>query len=240
MRETHGGDIYGVSRELGCRPTDIADFSANINPLGPSPAVWKAIIKARRFVNHYPDPLCRDLRELLGQQWRVDPDQIVVGNGSMELIDAIPRAFNLRRLLIIRPTFSEYERAMARAGGSVTAISAKGAEEYAVPVDRLCRLIDSLERKALVLDGLVLCNPNNPTGQACSSDEVGRVIKLAAQRGLWVVIDEAFVDYCPERSVLPWAVSWPRVLILRSLTKFYALPGLRVGYAVADHAVARR
>jgi threonine-phosphate decarboxylase len=229
-----------VARELNRQPDEILDFSASINPLGPSPMVWKAIVAARKLVAHYPDPSCLELRQALGQRWGIDPEQIVVGNGSMELIDAIPRALNLKRLVVVHPTFSEYERAMARAGGSVVTVYAKRAQDYAIPIDRLVRLLDSKEGTALSLDGLVLCNPNSPIGRTCSVEEVLHLAKLAARRKLWLVLDEAFADYCPERSVLPQAASWPRVIVLRSMTKFYALPGLRVGYAVAPRSVARR
>ena len=84
------------------------------------------------------------------------------------------------------------------------------------------------------IDGIVICHPNSPTGQACSADDVARLAIIARRQGLWLVIDEAFADYCPERSVLPHAASWPHVVVLRSMTKFYALPGLRVGYALGD------
>lgn len=243
MTDVHGGNIYAVARELNRHPDEILDFSASINPLGPSPMVWKAMVAARKLVAHYPDPSCWELRQALGQRWGIDPEQIVVGNGSMELIDAIPRTLNLKRLVVVHPTFSEYERAMARADGSVVTIYAKRAQDYAIPLDSLVRLLDSLDSKegeALSLDGLMLCNPNSPTGQTCSVEEVSYLAKLAARRRLWLVLDEAFADYCPERSVLPQAASWPRVIVLRSMTKFYALPGLRVGYAVASRSVARR
>jgi threonine-phosphate decarboxylase len=236
----HGGDIYSAARELGVDPAEILDFSASINPLGTSPDVWKAITDARHLLGHYPDPACLDLRQALAERWRIDPDQIVVGNGSTELIDAIPRALRIHRLLLIQPTFSEYAAAMERAGGCVTAVYAERQEQYAVPIDRLCRLIETRRSEGGLFDGLVLCHPNSPTGQACSADDVARLANLAHRHGLWLVVDEAFADYCLELSVLPQAASWPHVVVLRSMTKFYALPGLRVGYAVARPAVARR
>ncbi|MCP9470571.1 MAG: threonine-phosphate decarboxylase CobD [Nitrospira sp.] len=240
MTDVHGGNIYAVARELNRHPDEILDFSASINPLGPSPTVWKAIAAARKLATHYPDPFCLELRQALGQRWGIDPEQIVVGNGSMELIDVVPRALTLKRLLVVHPTFSEYGRAMARAGGSVVTVHAKRAQDYAIPIDRLVQLLDSNEGEALSLDGLVLCNPNSPTGRTCSVDDVSHLATLAARRKLWLVLDEAFADYCPERSVLPQAASWPRVIVLRSMTKFYALPGLRVGYAVVSRSVVRR
>jgi threonine-phosphate decarboxylase len=191
-------------------------------------------------LNHYPDPNCWDLRQALAVFWRIDPGQIVVGNGSTELIDALPRALGIHRLLVVQPTFSEYAAAMVRAGGQAAALYAERRDQYAIPIDRLCHVMETGRHDGRSIDGVVLCHPNSPTGQACSADDVARLAKATRRRGLWLVIDEAFADYCPERSVLLHAASWTHVVILRSMTKFYALPGLRVGYAVATSITARR
>jgi len=236
----HGGDVYAAAREAACHPKEILDFSASINPLGPSPQVWKAIASARRLLGHYPDTDCWNVRRAVADQWRIDPEQIVVGNGSTELIDAIPRALNIRRLLVIQPTFSEYAAAMARAGGQVMTLYAERRAQYAIPVDRLCRLIEAGGDGRDSIDGVMLCNPNSPTGRACTSEDVARMAKAAHRQGLWLIVDEAFADYCPELSILPRAAAWPHVIVLRSLTKLYALPGLRVGYAVARQATVKR
>ncbi len=238
-RRLHGGNVYAAARELGRDPTEILDFSASINPLGPSPQVWAAIVRARPMLEHYPDPECHDLRLGLAAHWKIGADQIVVGNGSMELIDVIPRALGITRLLVVQPTFSEYAAAVTRAGGQVTTLYADRRDRYTVPVDRLFHILDTGHSEGSSFDAVILCNPNSPTGQACSADDVGRLAKVAHRRGLWLIIDEAFADYCPERSVLSHAASWSRVVVLRSMTKFYALPGLRVGYAVAAPSTIR-
>jgi threonine-phosphate decarboxylase len=112
--------------------------------------------------------------------------------------------------------------------------------QYVLPINHVCRLIEGRQSRSSSIDGVLLCNPNSPTGQACSTDDIARVARAAHRQGIWLVIDEAFVDYCPERSVLPCAASWPHVVVLRSMTKFYGLPGLRVGYAVATSSAIRR
>ncbi|MBH0203630.1 MAG: threonine-phosphate decarboxylase [Nitrospira sp.] len=236
----HGGDIYAAARELGRAPDEILDFSASINPLGPSPRVWKTLTASRYLLSHYPDSDCWDLRQALATFWRIDPEQMVVGNGSTELIESLPRALEIQRLLVVQPTFSEYAAAMVRAGGQTTALCADRNDHYAIPIDRLCQVMETGRHDGRSIDGVVLCHPNSPTGQACSADDVAWLAKATRRRGIWLVIDEAFADYCPERSVLPYAASWPHVVVLRSMTKFYALPGLRVGYAVATPATIRR
>lgn len=236
----HGGDVHAAARELGRDSAEILDFSASINPLGPSPHVWQVIARSRHLLSHYPDPDCWDLRQALAAFWRIAPEQIVVGNGSTELIDALPRALGIHRLLVVQPTFSEYAAAMVRAGGQAAALYADRRDQYALPINRLCHVIEAGQHDGRSIDGIVLCHPNSPTGQACTPDDIARLAKAARRRGIWLVIDEAFADYCPDRSVLPHASSWPHMVVLRSMTKFYALPGLRVGYAVATRTVVKR
>jgi threonine-phosphate decarboxylase len=236
----HGGNIYAVARELNRDPTEILDFSASINPLGPSPHVWKAITSSKHVLQHYPDPDCWDLRHALARFWDLDPDRIVVGNGSTELIEILPRALALQRLLLVQPAFSGYAEAMERAGGHVATLYADRTDHYAIPIDNLCRVMETGRSDGRPIDGVIVGHPNSPTGQACSADDIDRLVRAARKRRLWLILDEAFADYCPERSILPQAVSWPHVIVLRSMTKFYALPGLRVGYAVATPPVVRR
>lgn len=238
-KPAHGGNVYAASRELSCDVRDLLDFSASINPLGPSPLVWKAISKARHLLRHYPDPECWDLRQALAQLWQCDAEQLVVGNGSMELIHALPYALKLHHLLLVQPTFAEYAATMARAGRRVTGVSAEHSEQYAQPLDQLRRILHTRAAKSRSYDGIVLCNPNSPTGQACDVAEMMELAQAAERQGMWLIVDESFADYCPERSLLPRKGRFSRVVVLRSLTKFYALPGLRVGYAVADAAVVQ-
>jgi len=238
-RPAHGGNVYAAARELSCDVKDLLDFSASINPLGPSPHVWKAISKARHLLRHYPDPECWELRQALARRWQCDIEQLVVGNGSMELIHALPHALNLHHLLLIQPTFSEYAATMARAGRRVTGVSAEHSEQYAQPIDRLIGIMRARATKSHSYDGILLCNPNSPTGQACDAVDIMALAQTAERQGMWLIVDESFADYCPERSLLPRKGRFPRMVVLRSLTKFYALPGLRVGYAVADAPAAR-
>ncbi|MBH0178347.1 MAG: threonine-phosphate decarboxylase [Nitrospira sp.] len=236
----HGGNVYAASRELACDVRDLLDFSASINPLGPSPLVWRAVLKARHLLSHYPDPECWELRQALAQRWQCNPEQLVVGNGSMELIHALPAALNLRHLLLVQPTFAEYAATMARTGGRVTGVSAKRSDGYALPIDRLRRILCAQPKQSYSYDGIVLCNPNSPTGQVCDAADLMELAQAAKRRGIWLIVDESFADYCPERSLLPRKGRFSRLVVLRSLTKFYALPGLRVGYAVADAPVTQR
>ena len=227
----HGGNVYAASRELGISIERVADFSASINPLGPSPLALRAIRDGRLSLRHYPDPDCRALRSALAERWELSPDRFVIGNGSAELIHVLPRALKIQRAFVLGPTFSEYARAVELAGGKVEVVKARRSEGYRPSLDEALRRLRERNRR---VDAVVLCHPNSPTGQACEVEEVLRLVRAAAKRSIWVIVDEAFVDYCPDRSLLRYVPGQPGVVVLRSFTKFYALPGLRVGYAVGS------
>lgn len=236
----HGGDVYSASRELGRDVDRLIDFSASINPLGPSSKVWKALSMARVALQHYPDPACRNLRQVLASRWRCSLEEIVVGNGSTELIHVLPSALDLRHLLIVGPTFSEYASAMSLVGGGVTTICAERDQGYRPPLERVAALLSRRQHKHREIQAVLLCNPNSPTGQACGLEAVLELARLVQRKGVWLIVDETFADYCQEQSILPKLSLFSRLVVLRSLTKFYGLPGLRVGYAVAASDVVER
>ncbi|MBI5776714.1 MAG: threonine-phosphate decarboxylase [Nitrospirae bacterium] len=236
----HGGNVYAAARELRRPAGTLLDFSASINPLGPSPKALYAIANGRSALSHYPDPDCWNLRCCLASRWKLSPDQIVVGNGSMELIHLLPQALAIRHALVIAPTFSEYARAVERAGGRVTLLPAKRREDYRPPLERAVRLLRSNRTGRKKIDAIFLCHPNSPTGQICDVNEVQGLVQEAERARTWTILDETFIEYCEKRSLLPRLSRFSRLIILRSFTKFYALPGLRIGYLVASERVACR
>lgn len=236
---THGGDVYTAARELGTPVGRLLDFSASINPLGPSSKALRVFLSGRHLVSHYPDPDCWALKQALAVHWDLAPARIAVGNGSTELIDLLPRVLGLRRALIIGPTFSEYARAVARAGGCSTMLLARRAEGYRPPVERAIARIRAM-RKNRPFDAVFLCNPNSPTGRPCDPMDVLTLAREAESRGLWTIVDESFAEYGDAVSVLSRLTECRRMVVLRSFTKFYALPGIRVGYMAAGEPVIRR
>ncbi|HJT20042.1 MAG TPA: threonine-phosphate decarboxylase CobD [Nitrospira sp.] len=235
---SHGGNVYAASRNLQRPINTILDFSASINPLGPSPKVKRALAAGVRFIHHYPDPDCESLRRVLASQWKLSRDHFVIGNGSTELIDLIPRALGLRSALIVGPTFSEYADALRRAGMRSRTVSALRSEGYRPPLEQARDLLQSQGKAGSAFDAIVLCNPNSPTGQICDRAELLALIGSAERSGIWVILDETFVEYCRTQSMKPRLSRYPNLILLRSFTKFYALPGLRVGYTVSSPRVA--
>lgn len=229
--DIHGGNLYRVARERGCRPSDLVDFSASINPLGPSLSILRALRKSQWMLRHYPDPEAHDLIQALSRRSGLDPASYLMGNGSMELLYLLPSALSITKALILGPTFSEYERAVRRAGGDCTYVQALREDQYRLPIEAAVTLLLAGKRTS---DAVFLCNPNNPTGRVMASRDLLQFVAALEDRQMWVVIDESFIEFAPEQSMIQEISNHPRLLVLRSVTKFYAIPGLRIGY-LAGH-----
>lgn len=225
----HGGRLWEVARERGLDPASLLDFSANLNPLGPPEGVL-ALLRgaAPGLLAAYPDEDAPRLRAQLCARHDAEDRTLVLGAGGAALLFLALRALAPRRVLVPIPCFREQPRALA----------ACGAELVPHPLRDLRLDFAALSPEAAGCDAVLLTNPHNPTGQLLPREALHRWIKR--HPGIALVVDEAFMDYAPEESLLPDLLAWPRTVILRSLTKFFAMPALRVGYAFADAATAAR
>jgi len=226
----HGGNVYRASQETGIPVNDIMDFSASINPLGVPASVVTAIQENIRLLPHYPEPQAEQLSERLGRHLQIDGRTILCGNGSTELIYLLPRTLRPRRALIPAPTFSEYNRACALAEACIVEFPLSCERGFEIDPDRFIAAMDGC-------DMAFLCNPNNPTGRLLNRDAVLRIAKAADRLSCWLVVDEAFIDFIPGHSVADAVSAHTRLIVLRSLTKFYALSGLRIGFGVFPQAL---
>ena len=234
MNFTHGGNVFAIARACGLTPEELLDFSASINPLGPAPGVREAVAAAFDRIGHYPDSDCTELRQALAGHHGVEPAEVCVANGSTELIYLLPRLVPGRRALVVAPPFSEYAAALARDGWEIDYFDLDPASGFELPVGRLAAELKKGH------DLLVLTNPGNPTGRLYDIAAVERLAGHCRERGSFLVLDEAFMDFCEEGSAKRFAVATPNLLVLRSLTKFYALPGLRLGCAIGSAPVIAR
>lgn len=223
----HGGNVFTVARALGVRPEEIIDFSASINPLGVGPRVREALLSSFSQLTHYPDADLVELNLALAAYHNLDPGHIAAANGSTELIYLLPRLISGRKALIVAPAFSEYAKALTREGWDVAYHELLGKEDFALSLDRLERHLGQ------GFDALFLCNPGNPTGTLLSPGTIKEVYNLCRQSGTFLVLDEAFMDFCEDYSA-KHLVSSGGGVILRSMTKFFAIPGLRLGYAIGS------
>ena len=239
LEETHSAPVHGGlnARELellGLRPEEVLDFSASINPLGAARGVREALSSLPP--DAYPDRRCLKLRRALGRHLDLQPDSILVGNGSTELIHLIARAFLSPgdAAVIFAPTFGEYAAACSL--GGVSPVFLPSNQE----VDFRWDLPDALNRISDLRPSLAfLCNPNNPTGIYLSEEEVRQIAESVGQCGL-LVLDEAYRSFVEERWRSQPLLGMGNVVLLRSMTKDYALAGLRLGYMVAPQALVER
>ncbi len=208
---THGGNVYKAAVELGLSKDKIVDFSANINPFGLSKKGKKAIKRGLKNILNYPDPEYTRLKESLHNHYKVDKNRILLGNGAIELIYSFVNLKKRGTALIPAPGFVEYEKALVRGGWSV-------------------KLYNS--RHTMNLDGvsvIFLCNPNNPTGESYSEKFLFDLLNKCKDNNVDLVLDEAFIDYSTYPSMVKYLDTFNNLYILKSLTKFYAIPGLRLG-----------
>jgi threonine-phosphate decarboxylase len=227
----HGGNIYEAAKRFGIDEEDIIDFSSNVNPLGPPSAAKRAVKRSITFLDRYPDPEMNALRKAVARYFGIKPGQVICGNGANGLIRLIPRVFRPKKVLIPVPTFMEYAAAAEDAGGKVVTFPLKEREGFRV---------DPLEM-AFALKGMdmaFLCNPNNPTGLLISKVEMLEIMQYALQQGVRLVVDEAFMDFSGSDSIVKEAVQSSHLICLRAFTKFFGMPGLRIGYAVSDETTA--
>ncbi|TVS15139.1 MAG: cobyric acid synthase [Planctomycetaceae bacterium] len=230
MAAGHGGNLRQLAIHAGRDPERIVDFSASINPLGPPERLRAALARSIEHLVHYPDPDCSELVELLAQRHGVARQQVIVGNGSTEILFALARAVAFDRAVIPVPAYIDYAAAVQAAGREVALLALQEDTGFALDWQTLEA---SLRGGELVMLG----QPNNPTGRAFDSDQFR---DLAARHpSTTFVVDEAFADFVDGYRSLAEPVC-PNAIVVRSLTKFYAIPGLRVGYAIAQAATAQQ
>lgn len=224
MREQiHGGDIY--------RNRDVIDFSVNSNPLGPPKAVVEAIREQTGRIVHYPDVLCSELRDAIGQFENMDSVQILCGNGAAELFFAAVLAIKPKRALLIAPSFAEYERALNVVDAQIDYYELKEEQQFQVQAD-------ILEKISSEMDMMFLCNPNNPTGQLVSREMIKDIVKKCRDCNTWFVLDECFIDFLdyPELyEVRELVRECDNLLIVKAFTKIFCMPGLRLGYVISGN-----
>jgi threonine-phosphate decarboxylase len=232
----HGGEALLISKEMAIPLTALKDFSLNANPYGPPKAVISAINAHLNLIRFYPDRSYAGLKEAIASSIHAPPANVIVGNGCTEIIHAFMSRF-IRKgsLLLCLPTFSEYAAAAEALGISVCLVEPKG-----VRVDIGALKDEAMAKRASCI---ILCNPNNPTGELIPRQKVKEIIELARRERLCLMVDEAYMDFADagsDASVVDLAPSSDCLVVLRSLTKPYGFPGLRVGYAVCGSAIASR
>ncbi|MDD2271899.1 MAG: threonine-phosphate decarboxylase CobD [Desulfuromonadaceae bacterium] len=230
----HGGNVFTVARTLGVAPAQVFDFSASINPLGMSSMVHKALICSLDSLAHYPDTSHKELKQALAKYHGLSPTHFTIANGSTELIYNLPAMLPGKKALIISPSFSEYIRALNQHHWDAQHFILTPESNFSIDTDAL---------EAALADGvdvLYICNPSNPSGTLYPQRTIEKIYSLCLSAGTFLVLDEAFMDFCEEASAKRMIVHSDNAIVLRSMTKFFGIPGLRLGYSISNATLAER
>ena len=228
----HGGNIYKIFREKNI--DKILDYSSNINPYGLPENLKKEIFEKVFVLERYPDPDYIELREKIAEKNNLNIENIIVGNGATEIIFLFMKILSPKKVLIVSPTFGEYERAikastLANDSLEINYFELKETENFVLNVKNL---ETELENN---YDLLILCNPNNPTGQFLKLKKLEEILKICEQKNTKLFVDEAFVEFVEDwenESIINSKENKENLFVIRAFTKFFAIPGLRLGYGI--------
>ena len=245
----HGGNIYKIFREKNIK--EILDYSSNINPYGIPESLKKRITENLEILERYPDPDYVELRQKLSNLNKVNLSDIILGNGATEIIFLFMKVINPKKILIVSPTFGEYERAVkaTEIPGDIVSLSYsngdnKNIENKKIEIEyfelkesddfklNIGNLKNELEKK---YDLLIICNPNNPTGKFLKLAETEEILKECNKYDTKLFIDEAFIEFLADgmkESIINTEENKKNLFVTRAFTKFFAIPGLRLGYGM--------
>lgn len=225
----HGGNAEALLKLFGAWPKNILDFSQNINPLGIPPGLKRNILKNFNEIMNYPQPDSFRVRKLLASSFDLTADNIAVGNGSIELIYLLPKALGMKKVLICGPAFSEYEKASKLNNAKVWFYFLKKENGFDFNPEDFKAAVQGA-------DAVFLCNPNNPTAVLLNHRTLKQVVNICAKNKIFLIIDEAFMDFVEKKeqsSLIKEAARNNFIIVIKSMTKLFAIAGLRLGYVVA-------
>ena len=225
----HGSDIEKICEVYHLKQENIVKFGANVNPLGLSENVKKQLASHLDILSSYPDRDYTSLRNTISDYCNVPANFILPGNGSSELIALLIQERNPKHTLILGPTYSEYSRELSFSGSTQEYYHLREEDNFILDIDDLCQTLDGK------YDLLIICNPNNPTSSAISTEDLRKLLAFCSEKNIFVMIDETYVEFAPDIQAIT-AVTLTReftnLMVLRGVSKFYAAPGMRLGYGI--------
>ncbi|MDR3037839.1 MAG: aminotransferase class I/II-fold pyridoxal phosphate-dependent enzyme [Candidatus Adiutrix sp.] len=231
----HGGRVFEAARLLGRPWREIIDFSANINPFGPPRGLKEALDENFDRIGHYPEVRAESLVKKISEISGLTPEHLLADAGSTPQLHLLPRVLEMSRPVIIGPAFAEYEAALSAVSLAPQYVLASESSAWRVGHDTVERVVS---RKP---DAVFLANPANPTGRLVPYDVLLRLLQECRRLSAWLIVDEAFLDFTEQgRSLTPLVGEYPRLIVLKSLTKIFALPGLRLAYLAASAKTVAR
>jgi threonine-phosphate decarboxylase len=229
----HGGDVWKISEKYQIPLNQVIDFSVPINPMGTPKKALQSIRQHLSLIKNYPDPDHAWLIETLSNYVGVKPNNIILGSGSTELIYLFVEVFSDGEydVVIPIPTFGEYKRATMKVGGNPFFLKCDSTKNFCLDFAELEKAISKRTRI------IFLCNPNSPTGKLYEKEEVLRIVRLAEEKNVLVFLDEDYVEFVDDAkrySMAEYVTRYNNLFVLKSLTKFFGLAGLRMGFGIAS------
>lgn len=228
----HGSDLEKIEEIYGIKKEEIVSFSANVNPLGVSPLLRTTLADKIDAITTYPDREYTSLRKCIAAYCGTDYENVIVGNGSTELISLFIQIEHPKKAMIIGPTYSEYEREISLGGGTTLYYPLREKDDFRLDVN------DFISHLNENIDLLVICNPNNPTSSCITSTDMRRILDACKEYDIYVMVDETYVEFAEnmkEIDSVPLTNYYNNIVILRGTSKFFAAPGLRLGYAITGN-----
>lgn len=228
----HGSDLEEIEKVYQIPKEEIVCFGANVNPLGLSDSVKSQLAEHLDIITTYPDRNYRSLRQTIGTYCKINPDYIVVGNGSTELISLLIQHRSPKHALLLGPTYSEYERELTLCGGTLSYYNLSAEQDFQLNIRDFCQHLND------TVDLLILCNPNNPTSSVIPTSDLETIIRTCQKFHIFVMIDETYVEFVSaidEISAVSLVPKYDNLMVLRGISKFFAAPGLRLGYGMTSN-----
>lgn len=228
----HGSDLEKIEQIYGIKKEEIVSFSANVNPLGVSPMLRSTLSNHIDAITTYPDREYTALRKCIADYVDTDYENIIMGNGSTELISLFIQIEHPKKALILGPTYSEYEREISLGNGTCLYYPLKEEQDFSLDVAHFTSHLNES------IDLLVICNPNNPTSTAITRKDMRKILDICKQNDIFVMVDETYVEFADnyeDINSIPLTAFYNNIVILRGTSKFFAAPGLRLGYAITGN-----
>lgn len=228
----HGGDLDEISRIYGIKKEEIYNFGGNVNPLGLPHSVKKAIADNADAPTIYPDVSYVALRDAISEYSGIDSKHIMVGNGSTELISMCIKTISPKKAVIVSPAYSEYLKEIKLTGGNAQLFPLQEKDEFMLNIPELKKVLTN------DVDMLVICNPNNPTGTYVTCEQTREILNHCKKMGIMLMMDETYVEFSDiskKVSAMPLVEEFDNLFIVRGTSKFFACPGLRLGYGACSN-----
>ena len=228
-KHSHGADLYDLETKYQWRADDIRDFSSNINPLGPSPKALTYFRDHLAALSRYPDPEYRKLREAIGRYVHASADDVLLGSGTSQLIQAYIAYMKPKKALLNSPCYSEYERELEKNRAHIVEYTLDYHANFKIDVDDVIRII-----REEGIDLYVLTNPNNPTGSILTRVDIERILD---ETDAHMLVDETYIEFTDRGVYSAAALATQRkdLFVVRGTSKFFATPGIRLGYGLTGN-----